>query len=474
MIAHLFEEHSSVLAHWFAHGWAPGRPPRTLVCLDAHLDLQQVDDGAMARLLACNAAARVAALERPHPLCPGDAYAYGLEDWIVPAHRLGLIDRVVWVAPPHVGARFDRRALDQLCQMDGVTPEDIAGFHRGPAGCIEGRLLGVPLTLCELGQLPALPLPRDALIDVDIDFFVEVPGDHAWTTPAMVLPILRALWPDAAELTLCRSVGSGFTPLRWRYLADWLAAGWTGRQAEVDHFTRLHALECRLDVGAGAELAPEVQGELVLHPGCEATRYLWRRVAGATAAASEPATGAYADDLLREACAQGHRRLPTQLSTVLALERTLITVGPSPRTGWSWAAVGLLHAAFGRREAAIHCFEVGRALAGPQAELALAIGRLSTEPGQDVDRYLDVALADTKHRTAALALRAEWRQRQGALDEARLLLTEAVARAPAWPELQEGLAAICLRLGQRDAAAQAAARAQCVRDRLQQTARGLA
>src|SRR5687768_12616645 len=93
-----FEEHSSVLAAW----WRLPRRPRTLVYFDAHLDLQHLAAPRLRRLEECTTAQEIADLAKPHPLSPGQGYSYGVEDFLYPAHRLGLIERVVWVAPPHV------------------------------------------------------------------------------------------------------------------------------------------------------------------------------------------------------------------------------------------------------------------------------------------------------------------------------------------------------------------------------------
>src|SRR5512138_1826198 len=116
MRARLFEEHSSVLAHW----WREGCRGRTVVYLDAHLDLQYVNPDRIRALEHCTSADEVAALEKPHDLWPDRRFSYSLEDFLYPASRLGLIRRLVWVAPPHVGAGYSAKAVDQLRQMDGV------------------------------------------------------------------------------------------------------------------------------------------------------------------------------------------------------------------------------------------------------------------------------------------------------------------------------------------------------------------
>src|SRR6266481_8735738 len=126
---------------------------------------------------------------------------------------LGLIRRLIWVAPPHVMTRYSDKAPDQLRQMDGVGPDDIMSFRRVD-GRIEGRLLGLDLTVCDLGQVEAVPLPGDSVIDIDVDYFVTVPGDRAWIDPAEAFVVLRRLPVSSDRVTLSRSVSSRFTPFR--------------------------------------------------------------------------------------------------------------------------------------------------------------------------------------------------------------------------------------------------------------------
>src|SRR3989344_5855322 len=185
----LFEEHSSAFPAW----WSLGVKPRTIVYLDAHLDLQPIGEDRIARLAQCRSTEELRALEKPYPLCPDREGAYSLEDWLYPAHRIGLVERLVWVVPPHVGSGFSSPALAQLQQMDGVTVDDMESFRRVDGGWIEGRLLGINLSICSHEQLVRMPLPAECQIDIDVDYFVEVPADRPWIDPREVFETLRAL-----------------------------------------------------------------------------------------------------------------------------------------------------------------------------------------------------------------------------------------------------------------------------------------
>src|SRR6266852_9050024 len=66
MMVRAFEEHASVLAEW----WSLPRRPRTLVYLDAHLDLQQLSPKRLRQLEECTTVQQVAELNKPHHLFP--------------------------------------------------------------------------------------------------------------------------------------------------------------------------------------------------------------------------------------------------------------------------------------------------------------------------------------------------------------------------------------------------------------------
>jgi hypothetical protein len=175
----IFEEHAAVLAHW----WEQSRAPRTVVYLDAHLDLQQLSEERLAVLESCKSGDELRELAKPHHLSPDRGYGYGIEDFLQPARRLGLVDHLVWVAPPHVpiALSFEHlEHLEHLEQMDGVTFDELAAFRPDANGILHGRLLDIDLTICRYEELPAVALPTDCAVDVDMDFFVAVPGDRVW------------------------------------------------------------------------------------------------------------------------------------------------------------------------------------------------------------------------------------------------------------------------------------------------------
>ena len=233
--AYLFEEHSSSLPIW----WARHESPRTVVYLDAHLDLQRSGDERLAELRACTTLEGVQALESPHHLEPSAEYAYGIENFLYAAHRLGLIDRLVWVAPPHIPRRYSSQLIDYLQQMDGLSFDELTGFESLGGNVMRGSLLGLDITICDYDELDAVDVGSNYYLDIDIDYFVDVPSDRLWIDPATVIDEVLARLGRPELVTISRAVGSGFTPLAFRYVGDYLHARVTGRKDEFDYYRQL-------------------------------------------------------------------------------------------------------------------------------------------------------------------------------------------------------------------------------------------
>jgi tetratricopeptide (TPR) repeat protein len=458
-----FEEHSSSLVHW----WRERTHPRTVIYLDAHLDLQFVNDERLHRLQDCTSAQQVEALGKPHHLQPDGPFSYSLENFLFPAARLGLIDRLVWVAPPHVQTGYSRDNFDRLCQMDGIRLDELGSFKKAAGGWIEGRMLGLDVALCDYRQLERMPLPADSLIDIDIDFFVALPGEEAWVDPRAVFEVLRRLPATPPFVTIARSVESGFTPLRYRFFADYLAALWEERPGDSDHYERLYHLDCRLRAGEREAVLADSRQESESHPNCAATWYLLslaekdRERAAIFQSQAASISAAYRPNLLRSVCAIRSRRIATSLAEVRALQNQADNALLNSADRWLIEVeFGLIYAAFGQQAAAVNCYRRATRLGGDHPELALEVAKLFMESGQRVPAVplLRKGLEDDKTRTAARLLLAQIDLTQGLLEEARQHLEQASAIAPAWGQLLDLLASVYQRLGNT-------AQAQLFRDR---------
>jgi tetratricopeptide (TPR) repeat protein len=448
----LFEEHSSVLPEW----WRRQVRGRTVVYLDAHLDLQYVNQERLETLEQCTTVDAFTGLEKPHHLFPDRDYSYGIEDFLYPAHRLGLIDHVIWVAPPHVETGYSQAAFDQLQQLPGVQFDELASFKRVGGGWIEGQLLGLNITICNYLQLEKLPLPANSLIDIDTDFFVAVPGDIAWVNPRSVFEVLNRLPLQPEFVTLSRSVNSGFMPLRYRFFADHLVALWKNRHEDAAHYERLFHWDQQLHQGENEVVVSACQRELLDYPECAASFYLLSLAERDSNQAKQHQrqaailSSSYSPNLLRSICEFQSRQLAGRFSTILALEKQLSTVvqmDPRERA-LAQVALGLIYCACGEIDRAVTHYEQSVQHLGYHPELALEISKrlLKSQPEQAIP-LLEVALQDDKTRAAANVLLAQVYGKRGSLGQALQYLEKARAMAPAWGQLLPMLADIHGQLG---------------------------
>jgi len=448
-----FEEQWQVLPAW----WQRGLRHRTVVCLDAHLDLQRVSEPRIEALWGGADHEAVAALGKRHHLLPDAGTSYSIEDFLYPAFRLGIIDRLIWVAPPHIDIDYSGPLLERVQQMDGLGFEELTGFRR-EHGALRGRLLGLDVTVCRYTDLPRLSPGDGCLLDIDSDFFVEVPGDRPGLDPALVVRSLQESLPGAALVTLTRSVSSGFMPLEYRFVVDYLAALWRGSRGEAAAFKRLWAL-------AGAATPQGLAALRTMaaeHPQwADVHCLLAKRAPDAAEAqralrAAARLSPAHAPDPLRVACGYPNRSLPLDRGDLPALEAvTAALPAGGVKRALGAAALGLLCCACGELSRAAGHYRTAAARLGGHPELALALGeRLLAAGDPDAARaLLQAARGDDKTRTRARVLRGRWHLATGEVDAALADFMAAHEAAPAWLEVLDDMARAHAARGERRAAA---------------------
>jgi len=373
---HLFEEHSSTLPVW----WQRRGRPRTAVYLDAHLDLQRTADESLRALQRCRTLDQVQALEAPHHLNPASRFAYGIENFLYPASRLGLIDRLVWVAPPHIPRAYSPSLLGYVEQMDGISFEELTGFVAVGERAIRGRLLGLDITICGFEELDRVGVGPEYLLDVDCDYFIEVPGDRPWIDPQAVIPRMLDRLGSPLLATVSRAVSSGFTPLHFRFLGDYVAALLDDDRQAIAHYGKLFEASRRLTAGRAEAAAVLCRQALAARPTCAASHNLLHLCVddpGESAMLSRQAEEldeGYAFDLSRDACGFMHRRRRVTLRQVQALYDALGRVpGGSERLAPAEVAVGQLCAGAGRSADALRLLDKQGGDFADHGDLALQI-----------------------------------------------------------------------------------------------------
>jgi len=421
----IYEEHCSVLADWIDRGFHG----KTLVYVDAHLDLQFIREERMQKLRAAATRDEITALEKTNHLLPDGDFVYGIENFLYAASQLGVIDRLIWVSPPHVDIRLSPQVLDYVQQIDGVTFEELTSIRKTADSCYEATLLGLDITFCGVDGLERLSIPEDSLVDIDTDFFVAIPADRAWLHPRELHAAIAASVPSPAMISIARSVSSGFMPLRYRYFADYFAALFTANAEQSSHYAKLFDIE-HGNYDEAARIAA-IKNESCVFPDCPATLYLRDRLLAVPEphVAAGSLCAAYAYDPVRIASAVVNRFLALDQSRIEKLRAELTTDSSAEAN----IALGLAYAKRGAVHEALACYsEYGQ----PHPRLALEIGGLLAVQGDAGQRrqLLEVAASEDACMSSALLQLAYIAISNGELAEARQLSEQVQSLAPAWME----------------------------------------
>ena len=196
---HLFEQHDEAYHIWSGLGIRGA----TVIHVDAHHDLSWLDD----------------------------AIHLHIGNYLCQAIKDGIVGRVYWIVPD--GALTTKRARTALIGQMRKLRSD----YSRPKGridisdaAIDAELLGAPVHVCELSGLAELSAP--VLLDVDTDFLLipasqfttGLPASSPWLRPSALAKRLRGRVLAPQLVTIAYSVEGGYTPLRWKYLGDELAA----------------------------------------------------------------------------------------------------------------------------------------------------------------------------------------------------------------------------------------------------------
>ncbi|HEX6853007.1 MAG TPA: tetratricopeptide repeat protein [Candidatus Polarisedimenticolaceae bacterium] len=220
-LVHLFENHSSSLVKWRA---AEVRD-RILVHLDGHADFDWLPDDTIARLAAARPQDLPGLELHPYAVDGTTLSRFGIWNFIYPAVRLGLVREYYWVVPDgtladrQAGVEFAREVL--FGKMHGTSVEEAQEF-RFEGRTLRGTLLGVPVTVCELADLPRIDEP--VLLDLDLDYFTtrsatsQEVTERPWAAPQAILKTLAAKGVRADVATISLSTIGGYFPPENRWI----------------------------------------------------------------------------------------------------------------------------------------------------------------------------------------------------------------------------------------------------------------
>ena len=195
---HLMENHDEAYRIWRASG----KSKRTLVHIDAHDDLWWTADQGNINI--------------------ANFISLGLQDEIV-REIFWVVPDQTWKSPSCLRA-LRRRLKKVLKSYPGNSIQ-----VRGDSGQISTAVLGKPVRVCTLGNLPRIE--GNVLLDIDVDFLTirqacrsfAPPEALPWCWPGEFMERLQARELAATVITIAYSVEGGYTPLKWKYLGDELA-----------------------------------------------------------------------------------------------------------------------------------------------------------------------------------------------------------------------------------------------------------
>jgi hypothetical protein len=223
MILPVHEEHGEVLATWHRRNLAGA----TAVCFDRHLDIKALSPSGSERLAAaaCDSDA-LSRLNRPVPFQEDTRYAYGLDNFVLAASRLGLLSRFVWVHPePSPLDMGDLAAIlwDRLSLVAGCGAGVIKSFAVHPAAA-QASVGDLEVLITTPRRLAGLTIPPDAQLDIDLDFFATEQG-KLLHQPTEVIGLIDEDWISSRSPTLTWSISSGFLPDGFEWIGAQIADG---------------------------------------------------------------------------------------------------------------------------------------------------------------------------------------------------------------------------------------------------------
>ncbi len=204
------EEHGEVVATWQALGLKRA----TVICFDRHLDLKALGTQSLFKLdEIAQVGGDFTQLNRPIPFQEDSRYAYGLDNFVLAAARLGLLERFVWVHPEPTPLEPERLASilwDRLSLVAGHGQQILQTFRVRPEA-VTAVVAGATIQITTPRRIAALDLPRNAHLDFDFDFFATERG-RLLHEPDEIVDLLSHLNMVERDPTLTWSITSGFLP----------------------------------------------------------------------------------------------------------------------------------------------------------------------------------------------------------------------------------------------------------------------
>lgn len=202
------EEHGEVLETWRCLGYTNV----DLLYFDRHLDLKCISDAAMFRISEnFDAKISLTELNRQYPFQDFELYPYGLDNFLYPAIKLGMLKTITWVypEPDHLTVNeLGKILIDQLSLIPG-TGAGVKASYRESKHYAAVQIFNVELHITTLRRLSREWISTDIIVDIDLDYFGLENGELLHSIEE-VAATLNQLNLARKVNTLTYSISSGF------------------------------------------------------------------------------------------------------------------------------------------------------------------------------------------------------------------------------------------------------------------------
>jgi tetratricopeptide (TPR) repeat protein len=212
---HLVEDHSEVLVDWMKKGYKN----KILINVDHHDDLRYIPEHKINHLQQLFKEKKWDEILRERD--KGVQSLFVLADFIYAAHRLGIVERLYWVATSGLLEAGDREGGARSFLRAFGYPDEIINTFRQDSNAVTGNIFGITVTISSIKNLPEIKEP--ILLTIDNNYFSNRIQKTGATELMVIKDFLTHLQTKKLEiqhLSIAYSVHGDYTPITDRHLAE--------------------------------------------------------------------------------------------------------------------------------------------------------------------------------------------------------------------------------------------------------------
>lgn len=213
--ADLLENHSQALVRWAEMDISNA----VLINVDAHDDLRWIDPEKTEILQEISDRRDWKAFQSADS--SGDQGLYHIGSFIYAAYHLGIVSEVYWIIPFTYFQSSDVTGeLNRFLDGYGFEKHDIQTFVMNE-GCYRGSHYGIPLTICDIHNLPHISDP--VVLSIDADYlppFADWNNQDILSSMSVLFSSLAQKKYSVQEAIVSTSVDGGYLSVSRRWIAE--------------------------------------------------------------------------------------------------------------------------------------------------------------------------------------------------------------------------------------------------------------